>query len=118
MFTDLPRDEQLDDLMRLSTLDSSSFKEDEIGSDLIKDQQKINMEFDSGQCAVLPEDRAQKLLVSVSIFFRCELSCLTITFFQALERDYCVVNNLVCFVGYAHVADVKRAGDASTTVTV
>ena len=70
LFTDLPRDEQLDDLMRLSTLDSSNFKEDEIGSDLIKDQQKINMEFDSGQCAVLPEDRAQKLLVSVSIFFQ------------------------------------------------
>ena len=67
------------------------------------------MEFDSEQCAVLPEDRAQKLLVSVSVFFRCESSCLTITFFQALERDYCVISNLVYFVGYAHVADVERA---------
>ena len=73
--------------MRLSTLNSTSFKEDEIGSDLIKDQQKINMEFDSEQCAVLPEDRAQKLLVSVSIFFRCESSCLIVTFFHAFECD-------------------------------
>ena len=95
--------------MRLSTLDSTSFKEDEVGSNLIKDQQKINMEFDSEQCAVLPEDRAQKLLVSVSIFLRCESSHSIVTSIQAFECDQCVISNLIYFAGYAHVADVERA---------
>ena len=64
---DLPPDAQLDDLVRLSTLDSTNFKEDEQGDELIRDQLRHNQEFSSEECATLPEDSAQKLLVSVSI---------------------------------------------------
>ena len=41
---------------------------EQLGVDLIKEQQKINLKFLSNQTAVIPEDRAQVMLARVSFF--------------------------------------------------
>ena len=66
--TDLPKDTQLDDLASLINVDNKNFDPEQLGSDIIKEQQVINLKFSSGQCTVIPEDRAQVMLTSVSSF--------------------------------------------------
>ena len=72
---DLPADAHLDDLASLLQLDSKNMNMEQLGVDLIKEQQKINLKFSSNQTAVILEDRAQVMLVGVSIFCTLEGAC-------------------------------------------
>ena len=57
---------------------------EQLGIDLIKEQQKINLKFYSNETAVIPEDRAQVMLAGVHIFCTLEreynLSRISVTF--------------------------------------
>ena len=64
--TDLPPNARLDDLASLLTLDAKNIDVDKLGADAIKEQQRINLKFSSNQVAVIPEDRAQRMLAGVS----------------------------------------------------
>lgn len=64
---DLPADACLDDLVSPLQLDSKNMNVEQLGVDLIKEQQKINLKFSSNQTAVIAEDRAQIMLAGVSI---------------------------------------------------
>ena len=64
--TDLPPNARLDDLASLLLLDSKNIDPVKLGSDLIKEQQRINLKFSSNQSAVIPDDRAQIMLAGVS----------------------------------------------------
>ena len=68
IIVDLPADRCWNDLASLLQLDSKSMNVEQLGVDLIKEQQKINLKFSSNQTAVIPEDRAQVMLAGVSIF--------------------------------------------------
>ena len=39
---------------------------EKLGADAIKEQQRINLKFSLNQVAVIPEDRAQRMLAGVS----------------------------------------------------
>ena len=70
---DLPADACLDDLASLLQLDSKNMNVEQLGIDLIKEQQKIYLKFSSNQTAVVSEDRAQIMLAGVRMF--CTLKC-------------------------------------------
>ena len=57
---------------------------EQLGIDLIKEQQKINLKFSSNETAVIPEDRAQVMLARVRIFCTLKheynLSRISVTF--------------------------------------
>ena len=63
---DLPPGEKLDDLASLLQLDTKNMNVTQLGIDVIKEQQRINLKFSSNQTAVLPEDKAQTMLAAVS----------------------------------------------------
>ena len=63
---DLPPGEKLDDLASLLQLDTKNMKVTQLGIDVIKEQQRINLKFSSNKTAVLPEDKAQTMLAAVS----------------------------------------------------
>ena len=67
-FSELPPEEQLDDLSSLIYIDSKNIDIDKLGCDVIKEQQSINLHFSSDESALIPEDHAQVMLTSVSIF--------------------------------------------------
>ena len=72
IIVDLPADAHLDDLASLLQLDSKNMNLEQLGMDLIKEQQKINLKFSSNQTAVIAEDRAQIMLAGVSILCTLE----------------------------------------------
>ena len=63
---DLPPNACLDDLASLLTLDTKNINVEKLGADTIKEQQRINLRFSSNKVAVIPEDRAQRMLTGVS----------------------------------------------------
>ena len=63
---DLPPNACLDDLPSLLTLDAKNMDVEKLGADAIKEQQQINLKFSSNQVAVIPKDRAQRMLAGVS----------------------------------------------------
>ena len=63
---DLPPKERLDDLASLLQLDSKKMDVRKLGLDAIKEQQRINLKFNSNQTAILPEDKIQIMLAGVS----------------------------------------------------
>ena len=63
---DLPPGEKLDDLASLLQLDTKNMDVRQLGIDVIKEQQRINLKFSSSRTAVLPEDKAQIMLAAVS----------------------------------------------------
>ena len=71
-FSELPPDARLDDLASLINLDQANYNAEELGVDTIKEQQAINLRFSSNKSALIPEDRAQVLLTSVSTDFASE----------------------------------------------
>ena len=70
---DLPPGARLDDLVSLLSLDAKNIDVEKLGIDAIKEQQQINLKFSSEQVAIIPEDRAQRMLAGVShiIAFEC-----------------------------------------------
>ena len=60
---------------------------EQLGVNLIKEQQKINLKFSSNETAVIPEDRAQVILAGLRIFCTLEheynLSRISVTFKRA-----------------------------------
>ena len=48
-------------------LDAANLNIEQLGLDIIKEQQAANLHFSSDQSALIPEDRAQVMLTSVSI---------------------------------------------------
>ena len=70
---DLPADTCLDDLASLLQLDSKNMNVEQLGIDLIKEQQKINLKFSSNQTAIIAEDRAQIMLAGVSILLHTRM---------------------------------------------
>ena len=77
---DLPPRERLDDLASLLQLDTKNMNVRQLGIDVIKEQQRINLKFSSSSTAVIPEDKAQIMLAAVSI-----LSFLPIAFERLLN---------------------------------
>ena len=63
---DLPPGAKLDDLASLLQLDTKNMDVRQLGLDVIKEQQRINLKFSSNRTAVLPEDKAQTMLAAVS----------------------------------------------------
>ena len=63
----LPPGERLDDLASLLQLDTKNMDVRQLGIDVIKEQQCINLKFSSSSTAVIPEDKAQIMLAAVSI---------------------------------------------------
>ena len=78
---DLPPGERLDDLASLLQLDTKNMNVRQLGINVIKEQQHINLKFSSSSTAVMPEDKAQIMLAAVSI-----LSFLPIVFERHLNR--------------------------------
>ena len=72
-FLELPATASIDDLSRLLNLDTENINLEQLGIDAIKEQHRINLEFSSDQCTIIPEDRAQVRLVAISDFytFKC-----------------------------------------------
>ena len=68
IIVDLPPNARLDDLASLLTLDSKNLDKDKLGIDAIKRQQEINLKFSSDRTVVIPDDRTQIMLASVSTF--------------------------------------------------
>ena len=68
-FTELPADKCLDDLGNLINIDTKTFNAEILGAEVIKEQQAINLKFSSRESALIPEDRAQIMLTSVSFLF-------------------------------------------------
>ena len=66
-FPELPATARLDDLSKLLNLDTKNLNLEQLGLDAIKEQHRINLQFSSDKCAVIPEDRAQVMLAAVSI---------------------------------------------------
>ena len=64
---DLPKDARLHDLASLLAINSKDLNVEELGSDVIKAQQAVNLKYSSNQCAVIPEDRVQVMLTGVSV---------------------------------------------------
>ena len=81
VFTELPADEHLDDLGNLINIDTKNFNAELLGAEVIKEQQAINLKFSSGESTLIPEDHAQIMLTSVSLFFtfKCEVFKLLIS---------------------------------------
>ena len=65
IIVDLPANARLDNLASLLQLDSKNMNVEQLGIDLIKEQQKINLKFSSNKTAVIPGDRAQVMLAGV-----------------------------------------------------
>ena len=78
---DLPPGERLDDLASLLQLDTKNMDIHQLGIDVIKEQQRINLKFSSSSTAVIPEDKAKIMLAAVSIS-----SFLPIAFKRLLNR--------------------------------
>ena len=53
----------------------------QLGIDVIKEQQRINLKFSSSRTAVVPEDKAQIMLAAVSYSF------LTLAFERSSDRN-------------------------------
>ena len=68
-FLELPATNRIDDLSRLLNLDTKNINLEQLGINAIKEQHRINLEFSSDQCAIIPEDRAQVMLTAVSSTF-------------------------------------------------
>ena len=68
-FLELPATARIDDLPRLLNLDTKNINLEQLGIDAIKEQHRINLEFSSDQCTIIPEDRAQVMLTAVSSIF-------------------------------------------------
>ena len=66
---DLPASEKLDDLASLLQLDSKNLDVRKLGIDAIKEQQRINLKFSSGETAILPDDKVQIMLAGVGDVF-------------------------------------------------
>ena len=66
-FSGLPATARLDDLSKLLNLDIKNLNLEQLGLDAIKEQHRINLQFSSDKCAIIPEDRAQVMLAAVSI---------------------------------------------------
>ena len=66
-FSELPATARLDDLSKLLNLDTKNLNLEQLGLDAIKEQHRINLQFSSDKCAIIPEDRAQVMLATVSI---------------------------------------------------
>ena len=66
---DLPASAKLDDLASLLQLDSKNLDVRKLGIDAIKEQQRINLKFSSGETAILPDDKVQIMLAGVGDVF-------------------------------------------------
>ena len=66
IFLELPNESRLNDVTNLLNLDSKNLDVKQLGIDGIKDQHRIDQEFSSNQCAIIPEDTAQIMLTGVS----------------------------------------------------
>ena len=66
IFTELPASARLDDLSNFLNLDTKNLNLEQLRVDAIKEQQRINLEFSSDKCAIIPEDWAQVMLTAVS----------------------------------------------------
>ena len=67
-FPELPASARLDDISKLLNLDTKNLNLEQLGLDAIKEQHRINLQFSSDKCAVIPKDRAQVMLAAVSIY--------------------------------------------------
>ena len=76
----MPKDARLDDLANLVNVDSANIDVKQLGIDVMKEQHRINQQFSSDQCALIPEDKAQVMLTGVST--SVALECAIVQFLQ------------------------------------
>ena len=57
-------------MANLLNVDAANIDVKQLGIDVIKEQHRINQQFSSDKCALIPEDRAQPMLVGVSASLR------------------------------------------------
>ena len=87
VFIDLPKDAHLHDLTSLMAIDSTKLNPEELGEDIMKEQQAANLKHSSSACAIIPEDRAQTMLAGVRPKFAFGRATHFFCIFRASERD-------------------------------
>ena len=115
LISELPKDARLHDLTSLMAIDSKKLNPEELGEDIIKQQQAANLKHSSSSCAIIPEDQAQTMLAGVRLFLAFRRTYFFTSSHTRIRTWFLNVSTLIS--GHANAPNFWGVGDPQPPVT-